>query len=208
PLLLLAEVALAVARQRLGHLLGRLLDVLRVGAQEEVAGAVVVGRVEGALLADDERAAVGHSQAAEDVGGVATAASLPAPRLLAAGSGLLPAEQLRVRQVLHAVAVDALVPGELDRRHALALRELEDDARPGRAGFVVEVLYLGGDDAGRVAELEGHEGHVGGVAAHVAQGTGAEVPPAAPAEMVVGRVVLPEGGGAEELVPVDAGGRG
>ena len=64
-------------------------EVLGVLAQEAGSGAVVVGRVEDALVADQQRAAVGQ---------------------------LLAVEQLRLGQVLPTVAVVALVPGELDRR--------------------------------------------------------------------------------------------
>ena len=71
-------------------------------------------------------------------------------------------------------------------------------------GFRVDA---GGDfafDFVGVAEFEGAEGHVDGVAGHVAEGAGAEVVPAAPFEAMID--VLFEGplhGGSEPEVPVE-----
>ena len=56
--------------------------------------------------------------------------------------------------------------------------------------------------ARRVAEVQAHVGHVERVAGHVAQRAGAERPPAAPLERVIGRVIGPHFRRADELWPV------
>ena len=60
----------------------------------------------------------------------------------------------------------------------------------------------------RIAQVEGHEGHVEGVAGHVAQRAGAEVPPAAPVEGMIGFVAVgPPGSAGQPEVPVQVFGR-
>ena len=64
------------------------------------------------------------------------------------------------------------------------------DDRP--LGIAVLVVARGlGLDRRRIAQVEPHERHVHRVAGHVAQGPGAEVPPAAPGERVIAVGVRP-----------------
>src|SRR5262249_41612619 len=95
----------------------------------------------------------------------------------------------------------AVVPGELDRRQPVAGREVEADDRPFWRTLRAEAGRFRLDGR-RLAELQGHERQVGCVACHVAQGAGAVIPPAAPAEGQVRLVVSSLLGDAEPQVPL------
>ena len=56
--------------------------------------------------------------------------------------------------------------------------------------------------AHRIAQVEAHVRHVERVAGHVAQGAGAKLPPAAPLERMIGRMIRPHFRRADELGPV------
>src|SRR5439155_17595973 len=75
----------------------------------------------------------------------------------------------------------------------------------GRA--LAEQLGRFGLDPRRVAQVERPERRIHRVTGYVAQGAGAEVPPAAPLERRVRRMVRPRGGRAEPQVPIDPGWR-
>ena len=154
----------------------------------EFAAVVVLGE-EAAFVTDDDGSTEGHFSTAEfdDIG----------------DDGGLRADGIEGGFWI------AVIPPEFEGREAIALGELEADARSEGVGFGVN---LGGHfalDLGRVAELEGAEGHVDGVAGHVAERAGAEVGPAAPFERVVEAFFVGAHlSGADEAVPVEAIGDG
>ncbi len=80
-------------------------------------------------------------------------------------------------------------------------RVVEGDDRPLRIAVLVVAgtLGLNGD---RIAKIQGHVGHVHGVTGHVAQGAGAEIPPAAPGEGMIAVGIGPLRRGAEPEVPL------
>ena len=140
-------------------------DVLRLALHgHEEAGAVAIRREELAIVPDDERAA---------------------GRQLLVGRDDFRDPILWRTQRLKGLLRVTVIPPELERRHVPARGEVEADAR-GRG----ERLRKGPgsnfalDDVG-VAQVERPEGHVDGVAGHVAQRAGAEVVPAAPFEDVI-----------------------
>src|SRR5262249_34461768 len=144
PLDLHALIALAVARQRFL----RPLVILEVGlGQQLVAGAVVVRREQDTLRTDQHRAAFAQPLFLVCLLLIlwrhllflllALAAAAP-PALLVIpllGQWQLGDQGIR-RQHAFARAL-ALVPGQLDRWHAVAGRELEMRDRPGRIGLRV-----------------------------------------------------------------------
>ena len=84
------------------------------------------------------------------------------------------------------LGVAAVIPPEGDRRQAVAGGKLKADGGFERVAFLVHGRG-GGLDLRRIAQLQRAEGHVGGVAGHVAERAGAEVLPAAPDEGMIHR---------------------
>ena len=106
---------------------------------------------------------------------------------------LLPREAGKERLIGELAAV---IPLHL---HVLAvpqLGEVEVDHRPLGIGLFVVAAGVG-LHSGRIAEIERHKRHVERVAGHVAQGSGAEVPEAAPREGMVAHAIGPQRGWAE-----------
>jgi len=97
----------------------------------------------------------------------------------------------------------SVVPDELDRRPVSSNLEIVTDDRPGGGRFRMRrdrrTLGL---DAPRFTQLKRPEGGVDDVAPHVSQGAGAKIPPAAPLERVVGRMIGALRRRAEPEVPV------
>src|SRR6266581_883900 len=115
--------------------------------------------------------------------------------------------QRRVRDFFGARRVQAAVaPHHLDLGAIALGGEGVRDARNRRRGLA-EQLGRFGLDARGVAQAERPERRVHRVAGDVAQRAGAEIPPAAPLERCICRVVGPRGGGTEPQVPVDPGRR-
>ena len=77
----------------------------------------------------------------------------------------------------------------LDGELRLALRKLEANFGADRIRFLVHDAEGRGFNFCGVAKVEGAEGHVDGVAGHVAECAGAEVLPAAPVERLVNSIV-------------------
>ena len=100
----------------------------------------------------------------------------------------------------------SVAPDAPDRRAHAARRKLVDDARRGGRGLGEERRRLG-LDAGGLAELQRPERRVHRVAGDVAQRPGPVVPPAAPAERVVRRMVRPVRRRTQEEIPVETGRR-
>src|SRR5690606_36969178 len=98
----------------------------------------------------------------------------------------------------------AVAPHHLDRRPVAPGREFVLHPRLLGRGLLEHRAAFGGDPS-RVAQVEGPEGSVHRVAGDVAQGTGAVVPPAAPAERGIRRVIGPLGRGSLPQVPVKGG---
>src|SRR5262249_3943605 len=67
---------------------------------------------------------------------------------------------------------------------AIELGEFELDLRIRRISVPI-MLRTFGLDRDRVAHVEGHERHVASVASHIAEGSGAEIPPTTPSERMV-----------------------
>src|SRR3989454_517323 len=100
----------------------------------------------------------------------------------------------------------AVPPYDFDLGSIALRREAVRDARtPGRG--LAEQLGRFRLDPRRVAQVERPERRIHGVTSDVSQRAGAEVPPAAPLERRVGRVVRARRGGAEPQVPIDPGRR-
>ena len=101
----------------------------------------------------------------------------------------------------------AVVPVQPDRRHVAAGREFVVHDR-GQRERLLEYRGRAGVHALRGAELQGGEDRRQVVNAHVAEAAGAEVPPAAPTERGVGRMIGPPRRRAEPQVPVQRRGHG
>src|SRR5439155_522764 len=83
----------------------------------------------------------------------------------------------------------AIVPGERQRRHVAAGRELVTDDFPARRVLRLVRITAERFDGSWIFQVERPERGVENVAGHVAQGAGAEIPPAAPGERVINTVV-------------------
>ena len=158
------------------------VELLHVADDLDALLGVVAGGVHRGLVADDQAAALARRRHffAIVILGVERHAG----------------EQLGRRQVA------AVVPVHRERGAAVELGKLELDLRPLRVAVAVVPGALG-LDRDRVAQVEGHERHVAGVAGHVAQRAGAEVPPAAPGERMIAVAVRPLRRRAEPDVPVE-----
>src|SRR5579862_1033105 len=155
-----------------------LLHVLELLLRQPFArAAVVVGGIERALRPDEERSAAGDLLALVELDG----------------------------RLDEDVVLLALVPDHLAGRHVAARGELVGDLRPAGVGFRIDRLRLGFHRR-RGAEPKRAVGQIRGMAGHIAEGAGAEVPPAAPLEVQVGGVVGALGRRAEPLVPVQVRG--
>ena len=95
----------------------------------------------------------------------------------------------------------AVIPMQLYRRHFSARRKLVMHHGGDRNRFFKH-RRRAGRDALRRAELQGGENRRKIVNAHVAKAARAEVPPAAPAERRIGRMIWPPGCRAQPQVPV------
>ena len=166
--------------QRLRELLGGVAQILIQDARvESVATAHELG-----FVADEETAAVGV------------------------------AERHVVFELIGALRHQAAVPpGKRHRRHLAAGRELEAHHRGARIGFelagglLAEGFEDGRDvafDADRVTQVERHEGGIDDVATHVAERTGAEIPPGAPLAGVIRGVERTERRRPAPPIPVHA----
>src|SRR5947208_3263790 len=82
------------------------------------------------------------------------------------------------------LGISAVIPRECQRDEALSRGKFESDFGLERVSLLVDAgrLRLNFD---RVSELERAEGHIGGVAGHVAQCAGAEILPTAPGKGVI-----------------------
>src|SRR6266480_7250269 len=113
----------------------------------------------------------------------------------------------RIRDLLGPRRIEATVaPYHRHRRTTALRREAVGDARACRRRLGIE---LGGlrFDARRVAEIERPERRVHRMTGDVAERAGSEIPPAAPLEWRVGRIVGPLGYGTEPQIPVQGRGR-
>ena len=100
-------------------------------------------------------------------------------------------------------------PGELERRHAAACRELEANNRGHGKGLVHDLFVI---VSGRclhcnsvdLVELHGPDRRVQDVTAHVSQGAAAEVEPAPPLEGKIGRMIGSIPGRSQPEVPIQS----
>src|ERR1041385_119132 len=113
----------------------------------------------------------------------------------------------RVRDLRGAGGEEAAVaPHDLDLGPLALGREPIRDARDGGCALAVQLGRFGLDPR-RIAEVEGPERCVHGMARAVAQRAGAETPPPAPLERGVRRMIGPGRRGAEPQLPIEPGRR-
>ena len=159
---------------------GRLEVLELVARQQDVPGAVIVRRIQTPCSPTSEQAAVGAFFALEQFLG----------------------------RILLAVVPGHLARGQLDplvEHDGRAFGEVVFEDRVLRIALVLDDSRGRLDvDRDRIEEFQRHDGHVGRMAGHVAQGAGPEIEPAAPFEgMIDAGDVGPLRRGAEEQVPVN-----